>query len=328
MKYNPPNYEKLSEMAAIDVQRLTEDEARAILEGIRWNGEPACPHCGSLKVTKIEAVSNKIRDGLIQCNDCRKQFTVTVGTVMHRSHITLRQWVQAFYAMCSSKKGVSALQLQCNLGLHTYRSAWHLAHRIRLAMKETPLAEALKGIVEVDETYVGGKPRKGARDQNGDLIINKRGRGTKKIPVMALVERNGRIRTKVLDIVNADNLKEAIRNNVDSKSTIMTDELQAYSGIGKEFDGGHKTVNHSKGVYARGRKVRIHTNTDESFFALLKRGVHGIFHHVSKTHLQRYCDEFSFRWGQRKVTDGERTVEAIKGMDGKRLTYRPLVQGA
>jgi len=327
MKYKPPKYAKLSEMAAIDVQRLTEDEARAILEDIRWNGEPCCPHCGSVKVTRITAVSEKIRDGLIQCNDCRQQFTVTVGTIMHRSHITLRQWVQAFYAMSSSKKGVSALQLQRNLGLHTYRSAWHLAHRIRLAMKETPLAEALKGIVEVDETYIGGKPRKGAKDENGDIIINKRGRGTRKTPVMALVERNGRVRTRVMDIVDANNLKTAIRENVSHKALIMTDELQAYNGIGKEF-AGHKTVNHSKGQYAKGRKFRINTNTGESFFALLKRGVHGIFHHVSKTHLHRYCDEFSFRWDNRKITDGERTVEALKGMNGKRLTYKPLVQGA
>ena len=319
MKYVPPKFTKLSDMAAIDVGRLTEDEARAILEAIRWPNGPVCPHCGGQAATRIQAKSAKVRDGLFQCNACRKQFTVTLGTVMQGSHITLRQWVQAFYSICSHKKGVSALQLQRNLGLHSYQSAWFLAHRIRLAMKADPLASKLKGVVEVDETYVGGKPRKGKRDAAGNLIVNKKGRGTKKIPVMALVERDGRIRTRVVEHVNADNLKTAIRETVSKKATIHTDELNLYKGIGTEFDGGHQTVNHSQGEYARGA---VNTNTAESFFALLKRGVHGTFHHISKTHLPRYCDEFSFRWDQRKVNDGQRTVKAIRGAEGKRLVYK------
>jgi transposase-like protein len=190
-------------------------------------------------------------------------------------------------------------------------------------MRVDPLASKLKGIVEIDETYVGGKPRKGKLDENGKLIVNKRGRGTKKVPVIALVERNGRIRTRVVEHVNASNLKTAIRENVNPKAAIQTDDLKLYDGIGQEFAGGHQTVNHSQGEYARGI---INTNTAESFFALLKRGVHGTFHHVSKTHLHRYCDEFSFRWDGRKVTDGERTVEAIKGAEGKRLVYRQTVK--
>lgn len=319
MKYVPPKFTKLSDMAAIDVGRLTEDEARAILEAIRWPNGPVCPHCGGQAATRIQAKSAKVHDGLFQCNACRKQFTVTLGTVMQGSHITLRQWVQAFYSICSHKKGVSALQLQRNLGLHSYQSAWFLAHRIRLAMKADPLASKLKGVVEVDETYVGGKPRKGKRDAAGNLIVNKKGRGTKKIPVMALVERDGRIRTRVVEHVNADNLKTAIRETVSKKATIHTDELNLYKGIGTEFDGGHQTVNHSQGEYARGA---VNTNTAESFFALLKRGVHGTFHHISKTHLPRYCDEFSFRWDQRKVNDGQRTVKAIRGAEGKRLVYK------
>jgi transposase-like protein len=321
MKYTPPKFTKLSEMSAIDVGRLTEDEARSILEAIRWPDGPTCPHCGVKTVTRLSN-SDKYRDGLFQCNGCRGQFSVILGTVMQGSHITLRQWVQAFHSMCSHKKGVSACQLQRNLGLHTYHSAWHLAHRIRLAMKCDPLASKLEGVVEVDETYVGGRPRKGKRDQSGDLIVNKRGRGTKKVPVVALVERDGRVRTRVVEHVNASNLKAAIRENVDKKAAIQTDELNCYHGIGKEFDGGHQTVNHSEGEYARDD---VNTNSVESFFALLKRGVHGTFHHVSKTHLHRYCDEFSFRWDERKVTDGERTVEAIKGAEGKRLAYRGKV---
>jgi transposase-like protein len=322
MKYTPPKFTKLSDMAAIDVGRLTENEARAILEAIRWPNGPVCPHCGGSAVTRIQAKSKNVRDGVIQCNGCRGQFTVTVGTVMERSHITLRQWVQAFHSICSHKKGVSALQLQRNLGLHTYRAAWFLAHRIRLAMKQDPLASKLGGIVEVDETYVGGKPRKGKKDADGNPIVNKRGRGTKKTPVVALVERDGRIRTRVVEHVNADNLKTAIRDNVNQQAAIQTDELNLYKGIGQEFAGGHQTVNHSQGEYARGN---VNTNTAESFFALLKRGVHGTFHHISKTHLPRYCDEFSFRWDERKVTDGTRTVEAIRGAAGKRLIYKEAV---
>jgi transposase-like protein len=321
MKYQPPKFTSLSDMAAIDVGRLTEDQARAILESIRWPDGPTCPHCGAKTVTRLSD-SAKYRDGLFQCNGCRGQFSVILGTVMQGSHITLRQWVQAFHSMCSHKKGVSALQLQRNLGLHSYQSAWFMAHRIRLAMKADPVASKLGGIVEVDETFVGGKPRKGKRDQSGDLIVNKRGRGTKKIPVVALVERGGKIKTRVVENVNADTLKAAIRESVEKTAAIHTDESNCYAGIGQEFDGGHQTVNHSQGEYARGN---VNSNTAESFFALLKRGVHGTFHHISKKHLPKYCDEFSFRWDERKVTDGERTVEAIKGAEGKRMAYREAV---
>lgn len=316
MRYIPPTFASLKDMAAIDVGRLTEDEARAILEGIRWPNGPICPHCQSSNSTRIQGKAKKVRDGLIQCNKCRGQFTVTVRTVMHRSHITLRQWVQAFHAMCSHKKGVSALQLQRNLGLKSYKAAWHLAHRIRFAMKEEPLASTLKGTVEVDETYIGGKAHGG-----------KRGRGApNKTVVVALVERDGRVRSKPVRTISAHELKGAIRENVDRGARIMTDELPSYKGIGKEFTGGHKTVNHGQGQYARGKGYDIHVNGAESYFALLKRGVHGTFHHVSAKHLSRYCDEFSFRWGQRKATDGERAVAAIQGCAGKRLVYQPSLR--
>lgn len=315
MRYNPPKFDKLSDMASIDVGRLTEDEARAILEKIRWPDGIKCAHCGSDNVTRLNGKSEKTRDGVIQCNACRGQFTVMKGTVMEDSHITLRQWVQAFHSMSSHKKGVSALQLQRNLGLHSYGSAWHLAHRIRLAMKEGPLARRLKGVVEVDETYVGGKPRKGSG------IKHKRGRGTDKAPVLAMVERKGDIVSKPIENVTAKTLKTAIREAVEKESTIITDDYESYAGIGKDFSGGHETVNHGKGEYVRGN---VSTNTAESFFALLKRGVHGTFHHISKKHLNRYCDEFGFRWDHRRVSDGERATQAVKGMVGKRLTYNDL----
>jgi transposase-like protein len=317
MKYIPPKFEKVSQMSAIDVGRLTEDEARGILENIRWPKGIACPHCESTNIVRIEGKAKKVRDGLLRCKDCRKQFTVTVGTLMERSHITLRQWVQAFHSMCSHKKGVSALQLQRNLGLGSYRSAWHLTHRIRLAMKEDPLVSLLKGVVEVDETYIGGKPRKGG---NGEP--SKRGRGTKKAPVMAMVERNGNIISMPVKNVTAKTLKSAIREAVNNESKIVTDEFRSYIGIGKDFKGGHGVVNHGLGEYANGD---INTNTAESFFALLKRGVHGTFHHISKKHLAKYCNEFSFRWDNRKVTDGERTENAIKGFTGKRLMLKEVM---
>jgi len=315
MKYTPPQFKTLSKMAAIDVGRLTEDQARDILEKIRWPEGIECPHCKSKNVVRINGKSENVRDGLLRCKDCRKQFTVTVGTIMHRSHITLRQWIQAFYSMCSHKKGVSSLQLQRNLGLHSYRSAWHLTHRIRLAMKEEPFAGLLKGVVEVDETYIGGKPPKDGKP-------HKRGRGTAKTPVVAIVERQGNMVSNPIADVTANTLKTAIKEVVDSKATIMTDEWKGYWGVGKDFAGGHEIVTHGKGEYVRGD---ISTNTAESYFALLKRGVHGTFHHISKKHLVRYCNEFSFRWDNRKVSDGERTEEATKGMSGKRLMLKELM---
>lgn len=315
MKYIPPKFDKLADMAAIDVGRLTEDEARRVLENIRWPDGIRCAHCGSDNVTRLNSKSEKTRDGVIQCNACRGQFTVMKGTVMEDSHITLRQWVQAFHSMSSHKKGVSALQLKRNLGLHSYGSAWHLAHRIRLAMKEGALARLLKGVVEVDETYIGGKPR-------GGTGKHKRGRGTKKAPVLAMVEREGNVISKPIKNVTAKTLKSAIREVVNKESKIMTDEWGCYKGIGKEFKGGHETVNHGLKEYVRGD---VSTNTAESFFALLKRGVHGTFHHISKKHLNRYCDEFGFRWDHRRISDGERATQAVKGMEGKRLMLRDLI---
>ena len=312
MKYEPPTFKNLDDMAFIDVCRLTEDEARAILEGIRWKNGVFCTHCSGTNVLRYISKSEHVRDGLWRCKDCRRQFSVTVGTVMQGSHITLRQWVQAFYSICSHKKGVSALQLQRNLGLGSYESAWHLAHRIRLAMAADPLASKLSGTVEVDETYVGGKPRPGTGK-------HKRGRGTSKAPVLVLVERDGNSVSFPIENVTGKTLKGAIKDAVSPTSKIVTDELNSYIGIGASFEGGHETVNHSHGEYARGM---VNTNTAESYFSLLKRGVIGTFHHVSKQHLGRYCDEFSFRWNNRKVDDGERTVNAINGFVGKRLSYK------
>jgi transposase-like protein len=295
------------------VSALSEDEAREALERILWPNGPVCPHCGAVEnLTRLQGKAH--RTGVFQCNNCHDQFTVTVNTIFEDSHIPLRKWLMAFTLLCSAKKGISALQLQRELELGSYRTAWHMAHRIRHAMSKEPLAALLRGTVEVDETYVGGKPR----PQAGAPKV-KRGRGTKKTPVVALVERSGKVRARKVERVDGATLKAAIRKNVDLSATIMTDEWPAYRGIGTEFDGGHLAVNHGQGEYARGD---AHVNTAESVFALLKRGVMGSFRHISKQHLDRYCDEFSFRWDHRKMNDSDRTAEAIKASEGKRLMYR------
>lgn len=292
------------------ISKLTEETARQYLESLLWPDGAVCPHCKGKNATRIQGES--ARPGLLMCNGCRRQFTVTVGTIFEDSHIPLRSWVMAFQMMCASKKGVSAKQLQRQLGLGSYKSAWFMCHRIRYAIKRGPLADLLKGRVEVDETYVGGKPRPGTGK-------HKRGRGREKAPVLALVERKGNVRTRVVADVTAKTLKDAIRESVDKQAAIITDEWGAYRGIGDEFEGGHAVINHGMGEYSRGG---INTNTAESLFALLKRGVYGTFHHVSKTHLPRYCDEFEFRWNGRDMMDGERMESALKSAAGKRLRYK------
>jgi transposase-like protein len=294
------------------VSALTEDEARETIERILWPCGPVCPHCGAMEnVTRLQGKAH--RAGVFQCNNCHEQFTVTVGTIFEDSHIPLRKWLMAFALLCSAKKGISALQLKRELEFGSYRTAWHMAMRIRHAMSKEPLAGLLKGTIEVDETYVGGKPRPGSDEKA------KRGRGTKKTPVVALVERDGRVRARKIDRVDGATLKGAIRENVDRSARIMTDEWSSYRGIGAEFKGGHEIVTHSAGEYARGD---AHVNTAESFFALLKRGVVGSFHHISKQHLDRYCSEFSFRWDHRSIADSARTEIAIRQGKGRRLSYR------
>ncbi len=290
-----------------------EDKAREFLERLRWHGEPTCPRCGTIqnhKFTAREGTKTHARKGVYFCSDCRQQFTVTVGTIMEATHIPLGKWIAAFFLICASKKSVSSLQMKRMLGI-TYKSAWFMTHRIRHVMDENGTMDKLTGTVEVDETYVGGKPRK------GDKRVYKR--TTHKTPVMALVARDGKVKTQVTRNTTALTVKGAIRAHVDSKSRIITDQYVSYSGIGSEFAGGHHTVNHTKGEYSRGD---IYTNTVESFFALLKRGIYGTYHHVSREHLHRYASEFGFRWNTRDVSDGERMEVALGRIGGKRLMYR------
>lgn len=293
---------------------LSEDEARQYLEKILWPEGAVCAHCGSKNVYKMDGES--CRAGLHRCRECDKQFTVTIGTIFEDSHIPLNKWVRAFHLMCSSKKGISALQLQRNLGFGSYRTAWHMAHRIRLAMQCEPFASLLKGIVEVDETFVGGK-RKGCGWKAG--LDNK-------TVVVSLVERGGNKRSVIIPKVTAKNLRGVVTQHVAAGATIHTDELNAYKNLKDTYQ--HESVNHSAGEYVRNFKSgkQITTNTVEGSFSLLKRGIVGAFHHVSKGHLHRYLSEFDYRWNARKDTDVDRTAQALRQSKGKRLSYRPLTQ--
>src|ERR1700733_4603935 len=241
------------------VSKLTEEEAREKLEAIRWAGGVVCAHCGRVDGhTKLQG--KKHRPGVWKCNSgCAKQFTATVGTVMEGSHLPIRTWLMAFAILCSAKKGVSALKLQRQLGLGSYRSAWHRCHRIRFAMSKNPLKGLLEGTVMVDETHVGGKPRirYGKKGPKGPTV--------KKVACVALVERGGRVRSWPIADVTAKTLQGAIRDHVAPSAAIQTDQLMSYRGVGKWFAGGHETVNHAKFEYARGD---VSTNEAESYFAL------------------------------------------------------------
>jgi transposase-like protein len=292
-----------------------EDAARGLLEETRWGKDcanVACPHCGVMGPYRLTPKADSARPGrkgLWKCRACRKQFTVTVGTIFEASHIPLTKWWLAIHLLASSKKGISAHQLHRNLGI-SYQSAWFMAHRLRYAMMQGPMLELFKGTFEIDETYIGARNKRGT----------KRGRpgpDSHKTPVVALIERGtGRVRAFTMPRVTAENLKAAIDAHVDPNAHMMTDEFSAYKKIGREK---HDTVNHGTGEYVRGD---VHSNTAEGFFSLLKRGIHGVYHHVGRGHLNRYCDEFAFRYENRKVDDGTRASMLVKGGDGKRLTYK------
>ena len=288
--------------------------ARKHLESLLWPDGPHCPRCGVMgdRITKLRGKST--RPGVHKCKDCRKPFTVTVGTVMERSKIPLCKWVLAAQLMASSKKGMSAHQLHRMIGT-TYETAWFLFHRLREAAwdpKRGPIGGENK-VVEADETYIGGKAKNKAF-----------GPPPKKHPVFALVERDGEVRSFHVTNVNSKTLRPIIVETASRKSYLMTDESPVYPKVGKEFSG-HGTVNHSAKEYVRGSFW--YTNTVESYFALLKRGVYGNFHSISEAHLHRYLSEFDFKYNTRKMSDAERGDELLKGAKGKRLVYQPCLSG-
>jgi transposase-like protein len=292
-----------------------EDAAREHLEAQRWPDGPVCPHCGARDVTKLEGKAH--RPGVYQCKvkPCREQFTVTVGSVMERSHIPLTKWVLAIQLMAASKKGVSAKQIERMLGV-SYRTAWFLMHRIREAMNGVPSTGPLGGqnkVVESDETYIGGKAKN----------VHKLKPIPKKRPVVTLVEREGEVRARHVPDVTAKNVREHLVTQASRKSFLMTDDAPVSHSVGKEF-AGHGAVNHSADEYVRLGGF-IHVNTAESYHALVKRSIFGAWHAVSEQHLQRYIDEISFRWNTRIALgydDTRRAAAIIKATEGKRLTYR------
>lgn len=296
-----------------DLPMACADEHNAVefFEKQRWGSQPGCPECGSVDVYQMKDSKSGERQKNYRwrCRDCKKQFTVRTGTVFEDSRIPLRHWAFAFWRAATSKKGVSALEIHRQTGI-SYKSCLFMLHRIRFAMSDSAHGP-LSGDVEVDETYVGGKPR-----YKGN---NKRGRGTKKQPVVALVERGGKVKTKPVANVTGKTLKSAILENVHADARILTDENSAYNGIGDHFAGGHHTTCHSAKEYVRGD---IHSNTVEGFFSIVKRGINGIYHSVSKEHLHRYMSEFEFRYNNRGLEDGDRTVAAIRAAQGKRLLYK------
>jgi transposase-like protein len=289
-------------------------KAAEYLESVRWPDGPVCPHCGEHERKAYRLAKSKRR--LWKCAACRKQFTVTVGTIFESSHIPLNKWLLAFYLLCSSKKGMSAHQLHRMLGV-TYKSAWFMAHRIREAMKQPPFQARLTGTVEADETYIGGKARnRRRRDQQKKL-----GRGVDKTPVVVLVQRGGLAYSQRVANVTGAELKGVIRKHIDPSATIVTDAFKSYAGLGPEY-AAHQVVNHTDDEWVRGD---WHTNTAENFFSILKRGIDGVYHHVSVAHLPRYLAEFDFRYNNLAasgVTDAERTRRALAGAAGKRLRYR------
>jgi transposase-like protein len=297
------------------------DELAAVefLEQRLWKGESHCFHCGSINVYKMIDAKTGLRNKRYRwrCHDCHQQFTVRQGTVFEESRLPLRHWCYAFWRAATSKKGVAALEIMRDCQI-SYKSALFLMHRIRFAMAPVPgsTSKKFKGEVEIDETYIGGKPRPGTGK-------HMRGRGTRKAPVLGIVERGGDIHRRVIADVSAKTLQGAVREMVHTGARLYTDENPSYKGLEPIYWKGHHTINHGRKEYARGI---INTNTIESSFAIIKRGLIGIHHAVSKKHLHRYLAHYDFLWNTRKMNDGERTVAAIESADGKRLMYRTPIE--
>jgi transposase-like protein len=297
-----------------------EEAARKHYEASRWPNGPECPHCGVVgEATEMKGETT--RPGLYNCRACDKPFTATIGTIFERSHIPMHKWLLAIHLMAASKKGISAHQLYRMLGFGSYRTAWFMAHRIRESMRELsmpPLGGAGK-TAEADETFVGGSEKN--RHKKRARTIKDTGGYQGKEPVFSIVERGGKVRSHHVPSVNAKTLKPILEAQLDKGSILMTDGEGQYRILGPMY-AKHETVNHRIGEYVRGE---AHTNTIESYFATLKRGVMGTYHHISQQHLKRYLCEFDFRYNERMaldVTDSERAAKVLRGSVGKRVIYQ------
>jgi transposase-like protein len=289
-----------------------ESAAFKFVEDRVWATGPACPHCGSVeRIGKLEGKST--RQGVYKCYDCRKPFTVRVGTIFEDSHIELKLWLQAIFLIASSKKGISSNQLARTLGI-TVKSAWHMSHRLRLAMdKDVGKLGTDGGIVEADETYIGRKPG----------VAMGRGGFRHKNTVLALVERDGKVKSTHITGKNFAGVKRAFRKHMDKGANLMTDEHKKFRKIGQQYVS-HETVNHGAKEYARGN---VNTNTVEGVFSIFKRGMTGVYQHCDAKHLHRYLSEFDFRYNNRvalDVNDYQRAENLLAGVVGKRLTYQTV----
>jgi len=303
-----------------------EDAAYRFLEELRWGDRPVCPHCGSLRkpyFLKPKNGGRKTTRGKVsarrvwKCADCRKQFSVTTGTIFHGSHIPIRDWLFVVFEMVSSKNGVSGREIERKYEMSP-KTAWFMLHRIREAIKRDGTATLLSGVVIADETWIGGKPQN--RHKGDPRRRGQHGKGTDKTPVFSLVHKeSGEVRSQVVPNVRRETLRAAINGQVDPPATVLhTDNAMAYTRIGWKA-AGHETVNHAMGEYVRGD---VTTNHAEGYFSQLKRSIDGTHHHVSVEHLHRYLAEFDYRYSTRKLSDAQRMARLMGQTAGRRLTYR------
>ena len=296
---------------------VSEPLSAAFLERQRWGDEPCCPRRGDMDVYRMMSGEERNKDFRWRCKGCKQMFTVRTGTVLEETRLPLRVWVYAIWKAASSKKGLAALQLSREMEI-THKSALSVLRRIRHGLSEVRPPK-LTGTVEIDDVYLGGRPR-----YRG---MGKRGRGTDKTPVVGIVQRQGDVRFKMMERITALNAADFIEENVDHSCRIITDELPAYKALNlsRYFEGGHETVTHSAKEYVRAG-TDIHSNSIEGVFSLIQRGIMGTFHSVSREHLPNYLNEFQFRWNTRKIDDGERVSRVVKALVGKRLEYRESVE--
>jgi transposase-like protein len=304
-------------LEALKNASVSEPLAVAFMEKQRWADSPACPRCGETNVYQMKGRDGeRNKDYRWRCRGCRQFFTVRTGTPFEETRLPLRVWVYAIWKACSSKKGISALQLSREMEI-THKSALFILRRIRHGLGEVEQPKFSNTTIEVDEVFIGGKKRhKGNAD---DRSV------PEKTPVVGIVERNGDVRFKMMERVTAENLSEFVAENADLTCRIMTDDFKSYKKLGKRFQGGHFTTKHTAGQYAI-PGTDIHSNTIEGVFSLLRRGMMGTFHSVIRKHLPNYLHEFQFRWNTRKMDDGQRVARAIKQIDGKRIRYRESVE--
>jgi transposase-like protein len=308
----------------LDEPRFQNEEAAyAYVESIMWPNGRVCPKCGVFdKSGLLKGKSTRI--GLYKCYACRKPFTVKIGTIFEKSHVPMHIWLQAMHLMCSSKKGFSANQFCRVLGVD-FKTGWFIGHRIREAMAEHPDVFGPIGgagmTIEIDETYIGFKGDMPSYRFDNERGWLRRGAWSDRIPVVTLVERGGKARSIKAENVTARELRRIVFAHADTRSKLMTDQANAYRGIGRQF-ASHESVDHGRKQWGRGE---AHTNTVEGFYSIFKRGMRGICQHCTERHLHRYLAEFDFRYNNRialGVDDVERTERAIRGIIGKRLTYR------